>query len=153
GWRWHGPERVVEGRSWGGCLETLALLAIADRIGPVEEFTGGVLFVETSEELPSPGEVYRILRSLGERGLLARFPAAMVGRAKTGSLDRHTTPEEREDFRRGQRESVLRAFGEYAPEAVLVLDVDFGHTDPQQVIPYGGTVRVDGQARTITVTY
>lgn len=32
-------------------------------------------------------------------------------------------------------------------------DVDLGHTDPQVVVPYGGTVRVDGPARRITVTY
>ena len=36
---------------------------------------------------------------------------------------------------------------------MIVFDVDFGHTDPQLVIPYGGLVRVDGPARRITVTY
>ena len=36
---------------------------------------------------------------------------------------------------------------------MVVFDVDFGHTDPQLVIPYGGRVRVDGPARRITVTY
>ena len=38
-------------------------------------------------------------------------------------------------------------------DTLAVFDVDFGHTDPQLVIPYGGTVRVDGPARRITVTY
>jgi muramoyltetrapeptide carboxypeptidase LdcA involved in peptidoglycan recycling len=41
----------------------------------------------------------------------------------------------------------------YAPDTTIVFDVDFGHTDPQLVIPYGGLVRVDGPARRITVTY
>ncbi|GGZ11310.1 hypothetical protein GCM10010300_64210 [Streptomyces olivaceoviridis] len=36
---------------------------------------------------------------------------------------------------------------------MAVFDVDFGHTDPQVVIPYGGQVCVDGPARRITVTY
>lgn len=40
-----------------------------------------------------------------------------------------------------------------APGTPAVLGVDFGHTDPQFVIPYGGTVRVDGEARTVTATY
>jgi muramoyltetrapeptide carboxypeptidase LdcA involved in peptidoglycan recycling len=40
-----------------------------------------------------------------------------------------------------------------APKSMEVFDVDFGHTDPQFVIPYGGMVRVDGPARRITVTY
>jgi muramoyltetrapeptide carboxypeptidase LdcA involved in peptidoglycan recycling len=30
---------------------------------------------------------------------------------------------------------------------------DFGHTEPQHVIPSGGTVTVDGGARQIQVTY
>jgi muramoyltetrapeptide carboxypeptidase LdcA involved in peptidoglycan recycling len=34
-----------------------------------------------------------------------------------------------------------------------VFDVDFGHTDPQVVIPFGGRVRVDGPGRRLTVTY
>ncbi len=52
-----------------------------------------------------------------------------------------------------QREAVLRALGTYAPDTMAVFDVDLGHTDPQVVIPYGGTVRVDGPGRRITVTY
>lgn len=45
-----------------------------------------------------------------------------------------------------------RALSAYAPGTLAVFDVDFGHTDPQLVIPYGGTIRVDGPARRITVT-
>jgi muramoyltetrapeptide carboxypeptidase LdcA involved in peptidoglycan recycling len=42
---------------------------------------------------------------------------------------------------------------EYTPDAVLVFDVDFGHTDPQLTIPFGGTVRVDSALRRIHVRY
>ena len=52
-----------------------------------------------------------------------------------------------------QRAAVLQALTEYNPGAVTVLDVDLGHTDPQLVIPNGGTARVDGPARRITVRY
>ena len=33
------------------------------------------------------------------------------------------------------------------------LDVDFGHTDPQWVLPYGGLLTIDGPARRITAHY
>ena len=46
-----------------------------------------------------------------------------------------------------------RAKRAYAPDALVVFDMDLGRTDPQPVIPYGGLVRVDGPARRITVTY
>ncbi|MCT2593209.1 LD-carboxypeptidase [Streptomyces sp. N2-109] len=154
GWRWHRPDRVVEGLSWGGNLEVLAWMLMADReVRPVEEYAGRVLFLETSEEMPTATEVYRTLRSMGERGLLGQFPALLMGRAKTTSVFDRRGGRQRRAYREAQRAAVLRALAEYAPEAVAVFDVDLGHTDPQQVVPYGGTVRVDGPARRITVRY
>lgn len=154
GWRWHNAGRVVEGVSWGGNLEVLSWLLMADwAIPTAHDLSGGVLFLETSEELPAATEVYRILRSMGERGVLAAFPAVLFGRAKAWSLDHPTTAEQKAAYVRDQREAVLRAMSEYAPEAMVVLDVDFGHTDPQLVIPYGGRIRVDGVTRRIFVRY
>ncbi|WP_441249008.1 S66 family peptidase [Kitasatospora sp. McL0602] len=154
GWYWHRPDRVVEGAAWGGCVEVLAQLLMADReIRPVEDYRGGVLFLETSEVMPTAGEVYRILRSMGERGLLRQFPALLMGRARSWSFDQPYDAEGRAQYRAEQRAVVLRALAEYAPETMAVFDVDLGHTDPQLVIPYGGLVRVDGPARRVTVTY
>lgn len=155
GWTWVNPDRVVEGRSWGGCLEILAWLMMADReiARDLSEYDGGVLLLETSEDMPSATEVFRTLRNMGERGLLGRFPALLMGRPKTWSFERPNTPEQAARYTADQREAVLRAMRTYAPDSTIVFDVDFGHTDPQLVIPYGGAVRVDGPARRITVTY
>jgi muramoyltetrapeptide carboxypeptidase LdcA involved in peptidoglycan recycling len=154
GWVWHRADRVVEGPSWGGNLEILSWLLMADRgIREPEAYAGCVLFLETSEELPSDDEVYRVLRCMGERGLLARFPALLMGRAKSWSFGRPLGPEQRAAYAARQQAAVRRALAEYAPDTMAVFDVDLGHTDPQQVIPYGGTVRVDGPARRITVVY
>ncbi|MEU9783462.1 S66 peptidase family protein [Streptomyces phaeochromogenes] len=155
GWTWVNADRVVEGRSWGGCLEILAWLLMADREIPrdLSVHDGGVLFLETSEELPSAEEVFRVLRNMGERGLLRRFSALLMGRAKTWSFERPNSPQEGARYAAEQREAVLRAMGAYAPDTTIVFDVDLGHTDPQIVIPYGGAIRVDGPARRITVTY
>lgn len=154
GWHWHQPDQVVEGPAWGGCVEVLAQLLMADReIRPVAEYQGGVLFLETSEVMPTASEVFRILRSMGERGLLRQFPALLMGRARAWSFDQPYDAEGRARYRAEQREAVLRAIAQYAPATMAVFDVDLGHTDPQVVIPYGGLVRVDGPARRITVTY
>ncbi|MFI2289564.1 S66 peptidase family protein [Streptomyces niveus] len=155
GWTLHGPQRVVEGRTWGGNLETLSGLLTAGR--EIQEdlsaYDGCVLLLETSEELPDADEVFRMLWDMGERGLLRRFPALLMGRPKTWSLERRNSPEQSALYAREQRAAVLRALDAYAPGTMAVLDVDFGHTDPQLVIPYGGTARVDGPARRITVMY
>ncbi|WP_051840562.1 S66 family peptidase [Streptomyces sp. NRRL F-5126] len=155
GWSWAGPERVVEGISWGGNVEILSWLLMADReIGADPSvYDGCVLVLETSEDLPSASEVYGILRAMGERGLLVRFPALLMGRPKTWSFGRPNTPDEAGRYACEQRAAVERALAQYAPETMAVFDVDLGHTDPQLVVPYGGTVRVDGPARRITVTY
>jgi muramoyltetrapeptide carboxypeptidase LdcA involved in peptidoglycan recycling len=154
GWIWHNAGRVAEGTSWGGNLEVLAWLLMSGReIPPAAALQGAVLLLETSEELPAAVEVYRILRSMGERGLLGCCSAVLFGRPKAWSLDRRTTPAEGEEYISDQRAAMLRAIGEYAPQAMVVLDVDFGHTDPQVVIPYGGQIRVDGVGRRITVRY
>ncbi len=154
GWIWHQPDRVVTGPTWGGNLEILHWNLAANRwIRPVDDYAGCVLLLETSEEMPSDSEVYRMLRNAGERGLLAQFPAVLVGTAKASNLLRRTSPEERQRYRDEQRAAIVRAFDRYNPHAMIVFNVDLGHTDPQWVLPYGGMLTVDGAARRITAHY
>lgn len=152
GWTWSGS-RAVSGKLWGGCLEILDWQLAANRWMLPTESYGGVLFLETSEELPSAEQVYRTLRNLGERGLLERFDAVLWARPKSTSLFQKLTPEESVAYITGQYLAVDRALAEYNPDAVLVKGLDIGHTDPMQVLPYGGQVRIDPAAERITVTY
>jgi muramoyltetrapeptide carboxypeptidase LdcA involved in peptidoglycan recycling len=154
GWFWHQPDRVVSAPAWGGSLEILHWTLAADRwVRPVEDYAGCVLLLETSEEMPSGGEVYRMLRNFGERGLLEQFPAILVATAKATVFFDPRPVEERDRYREEQREAVLRALEAYNPGALAVFGVDFGHTSPQWVLPYGGRITVDGPARRITAHY
>jgi muramoyltetrapeptide carboxypeptidase LdcA involved in peptidoglycan recycling len=153
GWEWINATGVVEGRSWGGNLEIISWLLQAGFVPSNDAFEDSVLFLETSEEMPPATEVYRILRNMGERGLLAQFPALIVGRPKAWEFDRRNPPDLKRRYVEQQREAVLAAMTQYNPDAAIVLQVDIGHTDPQLIIPYGGGIRVDGQARTISVRY
>ncbi|MFJ9590587.1 S66 family peptidase [Streptomyces acidicola] len=154
GWSWHNGDRIVEGTSWGGNLEIISWLLMADRVvQPVDAYAGNVLFLETSEDMPRAQEVYWILRSMGERGLLQQFPVLLMGRAKSWSFENQLSTEEKAHFRQRQREAVMRALHQYAPDTMAVFDVELGHTDPQLIVPVGGRIRVDGPARRIVVTY
>jgi muramoyltetrapeptide carboxypeptidase LdcA involved in peptidoglycan recycling len=154
GWTWYQPNKVIEAPTWGGNLEIVGWLLMADRAVPTpDEIDGHVLILETSEEMPGAEEVFRTLRNMGERGLLGRFSALLMGRAKAWDIHHHTTLPEREVYAADQRAAVSRAMQTYNPDATLIFDVDFGHTDPQLVLPYGGLVRVDGPGRTISVHY
>jgi muramoyltetrapeptide carboxypeptidase LdcA involved in peptidoglycan recycling len=154
GWIWHNADQIVEGRLWGGNVEILGwLLQVGRDIRPVSDYAGHVLFIETSEEMPSANEVFWTLRSMGERGLLAQFAAVLVGRAKAWDRSQPRSLEAKRLYVDDQRAAVLRALGFYAPDVMVVFDVDAGHTDPQVIMPYGGDVRIDGVAGTISVRY
>ncbi|MGH3715548.1 MAG: LD-carboxypeptidase, partial [Micromonosporaceae bacterium] len=154
GWRWRHADQVVEGKTFGGCLEILDWqLAVRRWLAPFDGYDGCVLLIETSEEMPPATQVYRILRNAGEAGFLQRFAAVLVGRPKAWNIDRRTTPEQRAAYRRDQEEAVSRALDEYHPGVLTVFDLDFGHTDPQLIVPYGGRIRIDGPSRRIWLTY
>jgi muramoyltetrapeptide carboxypeptidase LdcA involved in peptidoglycan recycling len=152
GWTWTGSQQV-RGKLWGGCVEILDWQLSANRWMLPTESYGGVFFGETSEDMPTSDEVYRILRNLGERGLLERFDAVLWGRPKSTSLFQELTPEESVAYVTGQYLAVDRALAEYNPTAVVVKGLDIGHTDPQQILPYGGEVHIDPAAERITVVY
>jgi muramoyltetrapeptide carboxypeptidase LdcA involved in peptidoglycan recycling len=88
---------------------------------------------------------------MGERGLLERFAAVLVGRPKASSTESRRDAQTKREYAHAQRDAIVRAVAEYNPAAVIVFNLDIGHTDPQEVIPHGGDVRVDASARRITV--
>lgn len=153
-WTWAGPSRKITAPTWGGNLEILQWTLAAGRwILPNEAYAGCVLVLETSEELPPPVEVYRMLRNLGERGLLEVFPALVWGRPMASFDTVSRTPDEARVWREQHRESVLRAVAEYNPGMVVVMDVDLGHTLPQYVLPYGGRLTVDAAQRRVVAHF
>ena len=107
-WAWAGPARVVSGRSWGGCLEVLEWVLTAGRF-PADPHVleGGVLLVETSELLLPAAQVGWILRSFGERGLLAAVDAVLVARPPVSDFDRQPDAVERARLRAEQRDVVI----------------------------------------------
>jgi muramoyltetrapeptide carboxypeptidase LdcA involved in peptidoglycan recycling len=153
-WSWYGPSARIVGRAWGGSLEVVDFHLRASRyLLPMESYEGKVLLLETSEELPAASYVYRVLMGMGERRLLQQFAAILWARPKAWSFEQPNTLPERIAYVETQREAVLAALAEYHPDALLVFGVDFGHTDPQYVIPSGGEVTVDATERRIEVRY
>lgn len=151
GRRWDAPHAdTVQGRLWGGCLTILHGLLAGDRAVPnPDAIDGDVLAIETSEELPSPDEVRLMLTCMGERGLLERFDAVLIGRPQTRSHEYDPGEDARQSYRDQQWEVVREVVREYNPGAVLVSDLDFGHTSPTAPIPIGDRVRVDPNAKSV----
>lgn len=153
-WTWAGPARPVTGRTWGGCIEIVQWVLTAGRF-PAEPdvLAGGVLLLESSEELIPAREFGWIVRSLGERGLLAAVDAVVVARPPTMSFEVQPTPAERAARRAEQRDVAIETVARYNPDAVVVVGVPFGHTRPQWILPYGGHLTVDGASQRIWADY
>jgi muramoyltetrapeptide carboxypeptidase LdcA involved in peptidoglycan recycling len=127
---------AVTGRLFGGCLETL-IHSLGTHIWPkFDNFGSIVLFLETSEESPPPEFVARFLRSLAFNGFLKNVSAILFGRpggeqvaiSKFQSYD----------------EAITQVLIEENLENICVFtQLDFGHTDPVCVLPYGRRVRIN----------
>ena len=153
-WTWAGPARAVTGPTWGGCIEVIQWILTAGRF-PADPgvLEGGVLLLEASEDLIPASEFGYILRSLGERGLVAAADAVVVSRPPTSTHEHRPSAEERAAHRAEQREIAIETVRRYHPEAVVVVGVPFGHTRPHWVLPHGGTMTVDGAERRVWADY
>lgn len=137
------PAEPASGRVWGGTFAILKWHLQADRYLPApDRLDGAVLALETSEDVPPPREVGYTLRSMGERGLLARFDAVIVGRPQTNASppDRDPNPE---GYPAELERVVTRELERYAPESVAGFGYDFGHTEPSFPLPLGETATLD----------
>ena len=56
-------------------------------------------------------------------------------------------------LRAEQRDVVVATVTAYNPDAVVCVGVPFGHTRPQWIVPYGGTMTLDGVAQRVFADY
>ena len=153
-WSWHGPARSVTGRTWGGCLEIIEWILTAGRFPfGAEVLDGGVLIIETSEELLPARNVGWIVRSLGERGILAAAGAVLLARPPVSDFTCRPPAAERARLRAEQRDVVVELISRYNPEAVVCAGIPFGHTRPQWILPHGGAITVDGAGHRVIADY
>ncbi|SER90971.1 S66 family peptidase [Natrinema salaciae] len=152
GWDWRGGDGRVTGRVWGGCRAIVEWHLATDRYLPAPgALDGAILALETAEELPSPTDVAGTLMCLGERGLLERFAAVVVGRAPGRSFLEEPPREERAQYRSRVRDAITEQVERYNPAAPIVLGLDWGHTTPIAPLPIGAPLTVDTAAESLTV--
>lgn len=153
-WVWSGPRRVVTGPTWGGNIEVLAWVALAGRLTvTAEDLAGGVLLVETSEEVPPPHEVARNLEALAQRGLLEAVEAVVLARPATSNHEHVPSAEERAAHRGQLTEAVCEVVTRHNDRAVVVSGVPFGHTRPHWILPFGGRMTIDGEQQRVWADY
>mgnify|MGYP001165959872 CR=1 FL=1 len=144
GWRWLQGEGVHEGALIGGCLEVLEWLRGTDVWPDAPTWQDAILFLETSEEAPTPEDVARALRVYAAMGILQRLSAILFGRPGGGlPVDQFSAYDD----------AILSVVVEEEGLTTLpiITNMDFGHTDPMFVLPLGVRARVDCAQQEFTI--
>ncbi len=150
---WDG-DTDTDGILWGGCIESMIVQSTVGSYMPnVEDMAGKVLFLESSESIPPHWVVRYLLVGLGERGWFDQLTGIMIGRPKAWNPERQNSAEKKANYRQKQREMVTSTIREYNTRIPIVQNVDFGHTDPQIILPVGGRVVLSPTNGTITLDY
>ena len=135
GWRWLQGESVVQGRLFGGCISVLEFLK-STRWWPEPAFwQGKILFLETSEDKPTPDQVKYMLRNYGMQGIFDQLSGLLFARPEL------YTPEERETLFKAIVGVVAGEFGR--SDLPIVAEMDFGHEAPQSILPLGVSAEID----------
>lgn len=101
--------------------------------------------------MPSEGFVYRFIAALGELGILKKIKGILFGRPKAQFYG-HMPSEGRETFIENQQQAVKNTLNHYDCNIPVVFNLNFGHTDPQVIIPNGSIVCIDSSKKTIRFT-
>ncbi len=128
----------AEGPALGGCLETICWHLKGSEAWI--DLAGAILFLETSEEAPSPAHVDAYLTDLELLGVFDQVSALVVAR-----------PYGYDDRDKETLWGVVARRTEAAGIPVLA-NVDLGHTDPMMSVPLGANARLDAGGRIFEVT-
>ena len=142
-WRILQGKGVHEGVLFGGNIEVLEFLK-GTQFWPDENFwEGRFFFLETSEEVPSVDQVIRILRNYASQGVFQKINGLLIGRARGYSdQDKQELDSRVLEFVRNELD---------LPNLALVTGMDFGHTDPQWVLPLGVKAELNLDKKTFSL--
>jgi len=133
--------KTTRGKLWGGCIEVLEFLK-STVYWPTENFWNDkILVIETSEEKPTVDFVKYCLRNYGVQGVLDKIQGVLIGRARS------YTKEEKDDLYKKVIQIVAGEFGNN--EIPIIANLDFGHTDPQLILPFGIETELNIENKTI----
>jgi len=153
GWYWDGDGHA-EGILWGGCVETMVVQLASDIYLPsADQLKNLVIFLETAENIPEHWITEYVLVGLGERGILKQAKAVLFGRPKTWQLQKQLDAETRQQYKSQQRATVIDTVRRYNQQAIIVQNMDFGHTDPQIIVPASNQAVVDAEKKEIIFNY
>lgn len=126
---------TVTGELFGGCIEVLEMMK-GTAFWPKPGFwQQKILFLETSEDKPTLTSIRCWLRNYGVMGVFDALAGICFGRAMK------FTDEEKAQLDHAILSVIREEFGQTT--LPIVTNLDFGHTDPQLILPLGISFAID----------
>lgn len=136
GWRFLQGQGAHKGHLIGGCFEVFDWLRGTDFWPDVDVWQDAILFLETSEEAPPPEAVKYGLRTLAALGILQKLSGILFGRPGGQiPIEKHV------DYDNVLLQVISEEEG--LTDLPIIAGMDFGHTDPMFVLPYGAQAEID----------
>ena len=116
----------------GGCLEVLDMAKGTSLWPTPEAFSGALLFLETSEDMPAPETVLYTLRSFGAMGIFHAVCGLLVAKPHQGRYFEEYAA------------VIKKVLDEYRlPSLPVLYNMSFGHNEPMCTLPYGALAEID----------
>lgn len=144
GRHWLSGTGRVTGPLLGGCFEVLEGAKGTPFWPSLEEWTGAIMFLETSEEANAPRLLTYAMRNYAAIGILDRIAALIVGRPGGSDLD--------DGGRAAYDDAIMKVVRDEEGLTIpVVTHMDFGHTDPMMVLPYGAMAEINCDQKTFSI--
>ena len=131
---------TVTGHLLGGCIDVF-VMAIGTTVWPtLDQWAGAILFIETSEDKPSPDFIKWTFRNLAAQGILKVLSGIIVAKPQG------------EVHYEAYKEAILQVVceEEHLQDLTIFYNVNFGHAKPIGIIPYGLQTELNCIDKTIT---
>ncbi len=140
----------VTGKLYGGCIESLYDAYTGERHGDdnkiyekysilptLDEWSNKILFIETSEEAPTPEKLETMLLEFKNRDILKAVKGVIVGKP----ID--------EKYYEEYKDVYKRVFSDL--KTPVLYNVNFGHSVPRCIIPYDAEATIDYDKKKILI--
>ena len=141
---------IKTGKLYGGCLESLYDAYVGERYGDEhkiyakynlylteEEWKDKILFLETSEEQPTPEKLEKMLMKFKNRNIFNLVQGVIVGKP----MD--------EKYYEEYKEVYKKVFSDI--DTPVLYNVNFGHATPRCILPYNISTTVDYDNKRIVI--
>ncbi len=131
---------AVRGHLLGGCIDVF-MMCIGTEIWPSPgQWRDALLFIETSEDRPSPDFIRWMLRNLAAQGILRELRGILVGKPQG------------ETYYEEYKEAILQVIAgeEHLTQLPILYNMNFGHAMPIGILPYGLRAELNCEKKTVT---